>query len=149
MLVGAGNAQGMEEEAGRPGLCPQPAWRGSHRAACAFLAPLSPYGSRWRLVAPPGRPETAASALGGGESNYRQPCTRPAQTSSLYSWAWLRAAGWGEPSRSSSGEVSGGGTVSCRMCCHPGSSEEFVGFVMEATLRGVTCADLIEERNPK
>lgn len=47
----------------------QTAWPGSHRAVCAFLALLTPpYGSRWRLVAPPGRPETASSALGGGES---------------------------------------------------------------------------------
>ena len=32
-----------------------PSWHGS----------LPPYGIRWRLVAVPGRPETASSALGG------------------------------------------------------------------------------------
>lgn len=66
-------------------------WPESHRAGCAFLAPLAPLHmagpGRWwlrlgdlRLLPPPGEGEKAQLS-----DNYRQPCTRPARTSSLYS----------------------------------------------------------------
>lgn len=64
----------------------------------------SPYGSRWRLVAAPGSPETASSAWGGGREqsrvgNYRQPSTRPVQTSSSIPGVARGVARGSEPSR--------------------------------------------------
>lgn len=132
MLVGAGNAQRMEEGGRAAKTALQTAWPRSRRAVCALLAPLAPpYGSRWRLVAPPGRPETASSALGGGESKAEgviidspapgrpKPVpsipghgSEPLAGESQAEAAWGRSVGEGQ---------------SAVVCCRPGSSEEF-GF---------------------
>lgn len=84
--------RGWRKEGGRLRLCPaDPLARVPPGYLCMpGTAPFPPYGSHWRMVAVPGRPETASSALRRGESkaewgNYRQPCTSLAQTSSLYS----------------------------------------------------------------
>lgn len=98
-------------------------------AVCApGTARSAPYGGRWRLVAAPGRPEAASSAWGGRRQhkagNYRRrrvpgwPRPAPSVPGTL-------SRGLEEPSTGSvAGRVSGGGTVSCRFCCHLGSPEE-------------------------
>lgn len=126
-----GSAQGWKEEGGKLGLCSvHPPWPGSHQAGCAFLALPAPLhmavaGGWWprlgdlRLLPPPWE---------GGESRAEpviivSPAPgRPKPVPSIPGMAQSR--GMEEPSRGRWGEVRGGGTVSCRMCCSPGSSEE-------------------------
>lgn len=122
---------GWRKEGGRLGLCPaNPPWPGSHQAGCAFLALFAPLhmavaGGWWlrlgdlRLLPPPWE---------GGESKAESVIIDspvpgwPKPVPSIPGMAQSR--GMDEPSRGSLGEVSGGRTVSCRMCCYPGSSEE-------------------------
>lgn len=122
--------RGWRKEGGKMGLCPAtpphtPRRPGSHQAGCAFLALLTALhmavaGGWWlrlgdlRLLPPPWE---------GGESKAELviiDSSVPGQPKPVPSIPGMaQGHGLEEPSRGSLGDVSWGGTVSCRMCCSP------------------------------